>query len=85
MLQVPIGGLRPNRKEGFIVRSYLLYVTIFAIMSFSAFSARYYFISNGGAGDPFWNVEFNGVKDAAKHPGIEVQILAPEQIGRAHV
>lgn len=39
---------------------------------------RFIVISHAGAGDPFWNIVFNGVKQAAADIDINVQILAPE-------
>ncbi len=39
---------------------------------------RFFVISHAGAGDPFWNIVFNGVKQAAIDINLNVQILAPE-------
>lgn len=39
---------------------------------------RYFLISHAGAGDPFWNMEFNGAKKAAIDMNIKLQIVAPE-------
>lgn len=39
---------------------------------------RFYLISHAGAGDPFWNIVFNGAKQAAADIDLNLQILAPE-------
>ncbi len=39
---------------------------------------RFFFISHAGAGDPFWNIVFNGAKQAAADIDFDLQILAPE-------
>lgn len=40
--------------------------------------ANIFLVSHAGAGDPFWNVEFKGARDAAKEARVNVAILAPE-------
>lgn len=39
---------------------------------------RIFFISHSGAGDPFWNVGFNGVAKAGKDLNVHVHFMAPE-------
>lgn len=39
---------------------------------------RFYLVSHAGAGDPFWNIVFNGAKQAAADIDVNLQILAPE-------
>lgn len=38
-------------------------------------------VSHGGVGNPFWNVVFNGAKQAGKDLNVEVQILIPNKDG----
>lgn len=39
---------------------------------------KYVIVSHAGAGDPFWNIVFNGAKQAAADIDVNLQILAPE-------
>ena len=56
------------------------YCLIFFIcdLGFAA-KEKAFFISHAGAGDPFWNVEFKGAKQAAKDLQLDLQIMAPEK------
>lgn len=40
---------------------------------------KIFFIAHAGAGDPFWNIEFKGAKQAASDLNIDLTILAPEK------
>ena len=40
---------------------------------------KIFFIAHAGAGDPFWNIEFKGAKQAAQDQNIDLTILAPER------
>jgi simple sugar transport system substrate-binding protein len=39
---------------------------------------KFYLVAHAGAGDPFWNIEFNGAKKAASELNMNVQIISPE-------
>lgn len=39
---------------------------------------KFIVVSHAGAGDPFWNIVFNGAKQAAADINMNLQILAPE-------
>lgn len=50
-----------------------------AFSSFEGLSKeRIFFITHSGAGDPFWNVSFNGSAQAGKDLGVHVHFMAPE-------
>lgn len=39
---------------------------------------KFFLVAHAGAGDPFWNIEFNGAKKAAEELNLNLQIVAPE-------
>lgn len=52
---------------------------LFLILASSGFAKeRIDFISHAGAGDPFWNVAYNGLRRAAEDFNVDVVFMAPE-------
>lgn len=65
----------------FLVISLLTLVLVlsFSIFAFSADQLRFYVVSHGGPGDPFWGVVMKGMKDAANQYGVKATYLGPEK------
>ncbi len=55
---------------------FLLLMVCFATSAFA--KERIYFIAHAGAGDPFWNVTYNGVQQASRDHKVDVVFMAPE-------
>ncbi len=45
----------------------------------AASQMRFYIVSHGGPGDPFWGVVIKGMNDAAKRFGVKATYLGPEK------
>ncbi len=61
------------------VLSLLVLVLVFSSIAFSGDQLKFYVVSHGGPGDPFWGVVVKGMQDAAKQYGVKATYLGPEK------
>ena len=62
----------------FLVFSLLLLLVVFSSVAFAG-QLKFYVVSHGGPGDPFWGVVMKGMEDAAKQYGVKATYLGPEK------
>jgi simple sugar transport system substrate-binding protein len=57
----------------------IMAATQFSLVVLVQAKERLALVAHGGVGNPFWNVVFNGAKQAGKDLGVDVQILVPNK------